>query len=223
LWRLRRGRRLVGRHRHGREFNPLRALLGLIMDDQSTTVCPLPSLFLGLKIAVRQGHRTPKGTMLRGAVLHCQFEREAKGGPPQRVGGSMPNTKHCPTLGFSGMSRVVLSVQFLRTKALLSLDQGAAEAEQFGTGRTVLLQWYQLGTRVRLALVSLFVIGGRGMCGGAVCAISHNLQSNSSRCSRRPMTSTPSNHKRLNLNGRYELRWRNLRQRWRLGLPPATP
>jgi hypothetical protein len=80
--------------------------------------------------------------MLRGAVLHCQFEREAKGGPPQRVGGSMPNTKHCPTLGFSGMSRVVLSVQFLRTKALLSLDHGAAEAEQFGTGRTVLLQWY---------------------------------------------------------------------------------
>ena len=126
LWRLRRGRHLVGRHRHGREFNPLRALLGLIMDDQSTTVCPLPSLFLGLKIAVRQGHRTPKGTMLRGAVLHCQFEREAKGGPPQRVGGSMPNTKHCPTLGFSGMSRVVLSVQFLRTKALLSLDHGAA-------------------------------------------------------------------------------------------------
>ena len=118
LWRLRRGRRLVGRHRHGREFNPLRALLGLIMDDQSTTVCPLPSLFLGLKIAVRQGHRTPKGTMLRGAVLHCQFEREAKGGPPQRVGGSMPNTKHCPTLGFSGMSRVVLSVQFLRTKSV---------------------------------------------------------------------------------------------------------
>jgi hypothetical protein len=110
LWRLRRGRRLVGRHRHGREFNPLRALLGLIMDDQSTTVCPLPSLFLGLKIAVRQGHRTPKGTMLHGAV----------GGRPQRVGGSMPNTKHCPTLGFSGMSRVVLSVQFLRTKALLS-------------------------------------------------------------------------------------------------------
>ena len=38
----------------------------------------------------------------------------------------MPNTKHCPTLGFSGMSRVVLSVQFLRTKALLSLDHGAA-------------------------------------------------------------------------------------------------
>ena len=153
LWRLRRGRRLVGRHRHGREFNPLRALLGLIMDDQSTTVCPLPSLFLGLKIAVRQGHRTPKGTMLRGAVLHCQFEREAKGGPPQRVGGSMPNTKHCPTLGFSGMSRVVLSVQFLRTKALLSLDHGgAAEAEQFGTGRTE--QWYELG------MVCLFVIGG---------------------------------------------------------------
>jgi hypothetical protein len=62
-----------------------------------------------------------------------------------------------------------------------------------------------------------------GVCGGASCAISHNLQSNSSRCSRRPMTSTPSNHKRLNLNGRYELRWRNLRQRWRLGVPPATP
>ena len=123
LWRLRRGRRLVGRHRHGREFNPLRALLGLIMDDQSTTVCPLPSLFLGLKIAVRQGHRTPKGTMLRGAVLHCQFEREAKGGPPQRVGGSMPNTKHCPTLGFSGMSRVVLSVQFLRTKASVAFSR----------------------------------------------------------------------------------------------------
>ncbi len=56
--------------------------------------------------------------MLRGAVLHCQFEREAKGGPPQRVGGSMPNTKHCQTLGFSGMSRVVLSVQFLRTKSV---------------------------------------------------------------------------------------------------------
>ena len=107
---------------------------------QHATVCPLPSFFLGLKIAVRQGHRTPKGTMLRGAVLHCQFEREAKGGPPQRVGGSMPNTKHCPTLGFSGMSRVVLSVQFLRTKALLSLDHGAAEAEQVGTGRTLLLQ-----------------------------------------------------------------------------------
>ena len=49
-----------------------------------------------------------------------------------------------------------------------------------------------------------------GVCGGAVCAISHNLQSNASRCSGRPMTSTPSNHKRLNLNGRYELRWRNL-------------
>ena len=49
-----------------------------------------------------------------------------------------------------------------------------------------------------------------GVSGGASCAISHNLQSNSSRCSRRPMTSTPSNHKRLNLNGRYELRWRNL-------------
>jgi hypothetical protein len=60
---------------------------------------------------------------LRGAVLHCQFEREAKGGPPQRVGGSMPNTKHCPTLGYiSGMSRVVLSDQFLRMKALLSLS-----------------------------------------------------------------------------------------------------
>jgi hypothetical protein len=81
--------------------------------------------------------------MLRGAVLHCQFEREAKGGPPQRVGGSMPNTKHCPTLGFSGMSRVVLSVQFLRTKALLSLDHGEVQqAEQFGTGRTVLLHEY---------------------------------------------------------------------------------
>ena len=40
------------------------------------------------------------------------------------------------------MSRVVLSVQFLRTKALLSLDHGAAEAEQFGTGRTE--QWYEL-------------------------------------------------------------------------------
>jgi hypothetical protein len=85
LRRLRRGRHLVGRHRHGREFNPLRALLGLIMDDQSTTFCPLPSLFLGPKIAVRQGHRTPKGTLLRGAVLHCQFEREAKGGPPQHA------------------------------------------------------------------------------------------------------------------------------------------
>ena len=71
---------------------------------------------------------------MRGAVLHCQFEREAKGGgPPQRVDGSKPNTKHCPTLGFSGMSRVVLSVQFLRTKALLSLDHGAAEAEQFAS------------------------------------------------------------------------------------------
>ena len=76
-----------------------------------------------------------------------------------------------------------------------------------------------------------------GVCGGAVCAISHNLQSNSSRCSRRPMTSTPSNHKRLNLNGRYELRWRNLSPAlearnctchtmdgdWQLGVAPATP
>ena len=63
-----------------------------------------------------------------------------------------------------------------------------------------------------------------GVCGGAVCAISHNLQSNASRCSGRPMTSTPSNHKRLNLNGRYELRWREtFRQRWRLGIAPATP
>ncbi len=79
------------------------------------------------------------------------------------------------------------------------------------------------------------------LCGGAVCAISHNLQSNSSRCCRRPMTSTPSNHKRLNLNGRYELRWRNFSPalvarnptchatpwmvtgRWQLGVAPATP
>ena len=76
-----------------------------------------------------------------------------------------------------------------------------------------------------------------GVCGGASCAISHNLQSNSSRCSRRPMTSTPSNHKRLNLNGRYELRWRTLSPAlearsctghtmdgdWQLGVAPATP
>ena len=84
--------------------------------------------------------------MLRGAVLHCQFEREAKGGPPQRVGGSMPNTKHSPTLGFSGMSRVVLSVQFLRTKALLSLDHGAAGGAVWyrTNSAAIAIQWYVL-------------------------------------------------------------------------------
>ena len=44
-----------------------------------------------------------------------------------------------------------------------------------------------------------------GVSGGAVCAMSHNLQSNASRCNGRPMTSTTSNRKRLNLNCQYEL------------------
>jgi hypothetical protein len=86
---------------------------------------------LGLKIAVRQGHRTPKGgTMLRGAVLHCQFEREAKGGPPQRwwwLHQALPDAwvQRNESRGL---------VQLLRISTMVQ------QAEQFGTGRrTVLL------------------------------------------------------------------------------------
>ena len=81
--------------------------------------------------------------MLRGAVLHCQFEREVKGGPPHaaRWWLQADAPKHCQTLGcISGMSREVLKVQFLHMKALLSLDHHGARSSLVQAGRTE--QWY---------------------------------------------------------------------------------